>query len=216
VRLPSREARAEADWLAIDHREALRAAPAELRPMREDVARRRAAYEARQARLVELGAEMRAEAEAADRRIAEAGAAAAAALLDGFDDRSEPPPADPNGAEVAAALAVAEVAERTLAEPLRQAEGDLARRERAVAEAAENVVVRHAAELTGEYLDRLRGLGKRRARLLGIQNLTRPQTVEPGKRRDTAEPPASSSSCSRIFGLARPGRRELSDRGSQA
>jgi chromosome partitioning protein len=36
---------------------------------------------------------MRAEAEAADRRIAEAGAAAAAALLDGFDDRSEPPPA---------------------------------------------------------------------------------------------------------------------------
>jgi hypothetical protein len=112
--LPSREARAEADWLAIDHREALRAAPAELRPMREDVARRRAAYEARQARLVELGAEMRAEAEAADRRIAEAGAAAAAALLDGLDDRSEPPPADPNGAEVAAALAVAEVAERTL------------------------------------------------------------------------------------------------------
>jgi alkylhydroperoxidase family enzyme len=79
-------------------------------------------------------------------------------LLDGFDDRSEPPPADPNGAEDAG---------RTLAEPLRQAEGDLARRERAVAEAAENVVVRHAAELTGEYLDRLRELGKRRARLLG-------------------------------------------------
>jgi hypothetical protein len=126
----------------------------------EDVARRRAVYERAQARLVELGAEMRAETEAADRRIAEAGAAAAAALLDGFDDRSEPPPADPNGAEVAATLAVAEVAERTLAEPLRQAEGDLARRERAVAEAAENVVVLHAAELTGEYLDRLRELGE--------------------------------------------------------
>ena len=51
------------------------------------------------------------------------------------------------------------------------------------------MVVRHAAELTGEYLDRLRELGKLRARLLGIQNLTRPQTVEPGKRRDTTEPP---------------------------
>jgi hypothetical protein len=138
------EARAEAEWLAIDHREALRAAPAELAPVRADVARLRAPMKRAQARLVELGAE----AEAADRRIAEAGTAAAAALLYGFDDRSEPPPADPNGAKVAATLAVAEVAERTLAEQLRQTEGDVGRRERAVAEAAENVVVLHAAELT--------------------------------------------------------------------
>ena len=84
--IAEREARAEADWLAIDHREARRAAPAELAPVREDVARLRAAYERAQARLVELGAEMRAEAEAAERRIAETGAAVAAALLDGFDD----------------------------------------------------------------------------------------------------------------------------------
>jgi hypothetical protein len=47
------------------------------------------------------------QAEAYDRRLAEAGAAAAGALLDGLDDRSEPPPADPTGADFAAALAMA-------------------------------------------------------------------------------------------------------------
>jgi hypothetical protein len=49
-----------------------------------------------------------------------AGAAAAAALLDGFEDRSTPPPADPAGAELAAAFAVAERAEADLAPRLRQ------------------------------------------------------------------------------------------------
>jgi hypothetical protein len=40
--IAERETRAEADWLAIDHRKALRAAHAELAPVREDVARLRA------------------------------------------------------------------------------------------------------------------------------------------------------------------------------
>jgi hypothetical protein len=84
-------------------------------------------------------------------------------------------------------LAVAEVAERTRAELLRQAESDLARRERAVAEAAENVVVPHAAELTGEYLDRRRELGKLRAQLLGIQNFTRPIDHREARRAAHAE-----------------------------
>jgi hypothetical protein len=82
-------------------------------------------------------------------------------LLDGFDDRSEPPPADPNGAEDAG---------RTLAEPLRQAEGDLARRERAVAEAAETWLCCTRAELTGEYLDRLRELGEAAHSVAGGSN----------------------------------------------
>jgi hypothetical protein len=151
-----------------------------------------------QARLVELGAEMRAEAEAADRRIAEAGAAAAAVLLDGFDDRSEPPPADPNGAEVAAALAAAEVAERPLAEPLRQGRGRPRPAGTRNCRGGRNVVVLHAAELTGEYLDRRRELGEAARSVVGTT--------------------ASSSSCSRFFRLARLGQppRTLGPRQSSA
>jgi hypothetical protein len=175
-----REARAEAAWRDIDHRAELRRAHAELAPLREDVARLRHAYERAQTRLVELGDAMRYHAVAYDRQLTEAGQAAAEAYLDGLDDRSAPPRADPNGADLAAQLAVAEIAERTLADQLRQAERKLQQAEAAVAAAAENAFVLMTAELADRYRARLDELGAMRAQLLGMQKLTKPRLVEPG------------------------------------
>jgi hypothetical protein len=54
--IAEREARVERDWLKIDHRAALRAAHAELAPVRDEVDRLREAHARAQLRLADIGA----------------------------------------------------------------------------------------------------------------------------------------------------------------